>query len=805
MFKSNKLAVAVSAAVLSSTAAAAEIEEVTVTATKRAQSVTEIPYNISAMTGDTLERQGITDMAKLTRSIPGVAFTDKGPRSAAVNNSVVSMRGLNVSSASRDGDRPSISAPSVATYINDTPVFAALRLKDIERVEVMRGPQGTLYGSGAMGGAIRMIQKKPQFDEQTINVSASLSKNSEADDFTNSTDVIFNVPISDTFAIRGNIGRLDQAGFIDSPRMFELDANGVPTYGADILNDPATFTSKEDTNDAEVINGRLAARWEPSESTEINLSYHFQRDEADGRRAQTTALGDYKLGNLIDEPFERDLDLVSLDVEVDMGFATMTAALSHYESEGTMIEDSTGPYENYLEAVLGSTLWSYYYGENGFDRYLIRSEREFSDDGNVVELRLVSNDEGDIDWLVGLFYMKQDTYSLQDDYFPGHDDYVTALEAEPATAHPWGLRPVNSQMPDRAYFFDNRGEFEDKAIFGELTYHISEDWQVTGGFRYFEQEYKGTQEGGLAFGNIQGFYAPTIGAPTTRKTDDEDTLFKLNTSYNVTEDAMLYATWSEGFRRGGANPVPADLPAFSALSSGWLGYEPDEVTNKEVGIKGRLGDFEYTITAFKVEWDKPQLQTTITSLALIGVLNGEEAETEGLEMEFKGYLTDNLLVNFGYTYTNAEITAADTYVHDILDPFGAVSTNQVGQKGDDLPSVPRNIASLSLDYFQKLDSGMEMIYHLGASYRDGTKTTTLPLNNNGIRLSHAELDSITTVDFAATLDARQWKVTLFVDNLTDEEGVAGINPVSYAGTFGEFESVAAPRTIGLSASYTFGE
>lgn len=799
MHNVNKLAVAVSATIISVQSLASDltIEEITVTATKHAATVQEIPYNISAVSGDYMERTGVTDMAKLIRSIPGVAYTDKGPRVAGAFANTIAMRGMNIDGSGRYSDRAGATAPTVATYVGNTPMFTGLRLKDIERVEVLRGPQGTLYGSGAMGGVVRLIQKKPDTETTEFEVSAKLSQTETSGDLNNEVDFLLNLPLADNFAVRANVGRIDNRGFVDAVGLYSLDTNGEPVLQnpANVSGSPAVTYHKDDVNDEKTKNLRVAALWDVSNTTTVTLTHSMQRDEIGGRQGDTPALGEGKLGIKLEEPFERDVDMTSLDIESDVGFATMTVAAATSKAEGVVVEEGSAYYEGYLASpdslgvVLGFTapfdLYTLYYGNN--PRMAVESTRSWEDQNDTLEVRLASNGDGDIQWVAGLNYHKQDTLTSQVDAIPGRGAYwtdITTLNDVNIFNQDGSFADTSFNLPgwvaggDENYFFVNDVEFEDLSFFGELTYHVTDKWQVTAGIRHFDQEYTATQAGGLVLGGA-------VAAPQTRIFSKKDQLFKFNTSYDLNENTMLFFTWAEGFRRGGANALPATVFGSPVDPSLFI-YQPDTVESLEVGIKGSLTEgVTYTATAFQIDWDNPQLNTSLTSLALLGVDTGGKAENQGLELEVKGRITDNLMLGLGYSYVDTEMVEGSSFAN----------------AGQQLP-IPEDTASLSLDYFQDLDNGVELVYHLGYSYRSETPSGTIG-SAAVTQYLYEVYDGFSLVDLSVTMTIDNYTLSAFVNNATDERGTVGGNPEPGYATSGAFESVVRPRTFGLGFKYHF--
>ncbi len=250
--QNSALALAV-ASVLAGAAAAAPahaaatsdgLEEVIVTATRRAENILDVPYNITAVSGAQIEKANVFDSVELLRSIPGVATVDRGQRNSSVVNGI-RIRGLNVDSSAL-GDYAISAVSTVSTYVDDTPVFANLLLKDIDRVAVLRGPQGTLYGSGALGGTVRYVLTEPQLDTTSAKLAGTFSQVNGSDGVGLAGDVTFNVPIGQTFAVRGNLSRADYPGITDYVNLYRLDSSGIPVAPNGVLDPAASYYRKKD-------------------------------------------------------------------------------------------------------------------------------------------------------------------------------------------------------------------------------------------------------------------------------------------------------------------------------------------------------------------------------------------------------------------------------------------------------------------------------------------------------------------------------------------------------------------------------
>ncbi|MBK7902986.1 MAG: TonB-dependent receptor plug domain-containing protein [Proteobacteria bacterium] len=256
------------------------LEEIVVTATRRSLSTLDVPYNISAVSADRLEANNINDVASLMRSIPGLASYDRGPSGNGSNTRII-IRGLNVD-GSGTSELRQVTVSPVSIYVDETPIFVNLHLSDIDRVEVLRGPQGTLYGSGALGGTVRFLHHKPQFDATSGNVKLQAGQTSDAGKPNYGVEGTLNIPITSTFALRANAGYSQDVGFVDLTRFALADSGlGVSDGAGGVVT-----AVNEDVNESTTKFVRLAARFQPSDMLTVDLSYHRQEDDADGRQAQ---------------------------------------------------------------------------------------------------------------------------------------------------------------------------------------------------------------------------------------------------------------------------------------------------------------------------------------------------------------------------------------------------------------------------------------------------------------------------------------------------------------------------------------
>jgi outer membrane receptor protein involved in Fe transport len=768
------------------------VERIQVTANRRTQSIQDVPYNISAVSGDELKAGNIIDSTELLRNVPGATVVDRGYRNSGVISGVV-IRGINVDSGAQ-GDVALSAVATVAGYVDETPLLANFILKDVQMVEVLRGPQGTLYGSGSLAGTVKYRMNKAESDEFYGSVGMALGQTEGSEGNSLNLDAMVNIPLTDNLAFRANVGRIDNDGIVDYTNVYVLDSNNFApaAQGGDLAAGGVSFRSVEDADTVDIDYGRMSLYWEPSENVRLNLSYQKQSDAIGGRRQVTRGTnwvdgteqqyGEYQNGAVLLEPSERDVDLTALEAEWDLGFATLTSSSSKYNHSGDSVSDNTGFYaqQNWFADL--------YYGS---PRPMAQAERGYDDSAFVQELRLVSNEtQNNIDWVVGAYYMDQDSTATQDSYMPGYQEWAGAAFSWWPTMGGFGM-----VYTDNDFHYVRNENFKDKAIFGELTYNFSDYFRATVGVRRFDNTFVNETELLLPIW-------PFLGAEPSFETSESDTLFKFNMSYHLDKDTMIYGTVSEGYRRGGANAVP--LEGSLAERPEWQQYSSDSAVNYEMGVKGYIGSnrHSYSLSAFRLDWDDPQLNTAST-WGFFTVANGESARTQGIELELQGYLTDSIHYVLGYANISAELTA------DFVVPtsVGADDATRVqAQSGAKLPASPENTISLAIDYTLELEGGMYWVTQVNTYYQSSS------LNYLGDSASlQADIDGFSLSNITSRLATETWDVTLYVKNIFNEDGVTGLIPEAYMGTDpsenflgnSSKDYISLPRTVGVAFNYRF--
>ncbi|MEM9421918.1 MAG: TonB-dependent receptor plug domain-containing protein, partial [Pseudomonadota bacterium] len=430
---------------------AEEMDTVIVTSTRRAQNILDVPYNINVVTSEDIRNGKTADTAELLRSIPGAAVVDRGARNAAALNGI-RIRGLNVDSGSL-GDYAVASVATVSTYVNDTPVFANLLLEDLSQVEVLRGPQATLYGSGTLGGTVRYLVSSPTLDEFSASAGLTVSGADGSDSIGYKASSTVNIPLSEQFAVRATVAHHDFPGIVDLRSVFVLDEGGVPVAPDGVAASTRVEERVEDADTVDIWYFRAGALWKPNDLFSAEFNYFRQEDDIGGRRQTAEGAdgygvpyGRYESGSPQREPSEREIDLFSLEMDIDLGFATLSSSSSYYDQTGLAISDNTGFYANF--GFLG--------GIYANPRPLSTASRSFQDEAFVQEIRLVSNGENTIDYVLGAYYLDETRTRSQDSFYRGFKAYVDETQ-------PTSLSELVRN--DQDFLYRYKDSFVDRAIF----------------------------------------------------------------------------------------------------------------------------------------------------------------------------------------------------------------------------------------------------------------------------------------------------------------------------------------------------
>ena len=785
----SPLAIGIAIALQSQVAAAqgtepqvTRIDEVLVTATRREQSVQDVPSNISVVSPELLLRTGISDPAGLIRVVPGLSLVNEGPRVSGNRNSF-SLRGMNVESLSNKDDNPAINQATVSTYLGEVPLFFPLKLVDLQRVEVLRGPQGTLYGAGSVGGTLRFIPNAPSPAGTTVDAWAETSVTDESDDLSWDAGLTFNIPLSETAAFRASVGHEYLSGFIDALGLIEQTGT-ARNPGEIVLADPDDILGsetvqappREDSNAADHTYARASFLFEPDDVWRFAINLNYQEISADNRYEDNRFFGsgeEYVTYKAFTDPQDAEFLMADLDIEADLGFARLTSSTAVSDVDVHSLSDSSG--------FLRTNIPQYYFGN---PRLYAPIDRRQSVDTFTQELRLVSTGERKVDWVAGLFYLQSELKFDLLQIASGANDYTNAYFGTPA--------PVD--FTDVLATGGADQKFTDMAAFGELTWHLTDAWQVTGGVRLFSQELTGSAGIPLPYASrtLEYYYYGTatndflFGGINPTNYDADESIFKLNTSVDLNDDTMVYLTFAQGFRPGGANQLPETDP-FGNDNTPFLLYEPDEVDSYEVGVKGNFSSrFSYTATAFYVDWSNFQANL-VSPFGIVFIDNVPSAESKGLELELSGAVNDRFDFILGYTYIDASITEAFEFREG--DPSTVIPD------GNPLPGATEHQGFVAANYRVPL-GGSELILHADVSYRGDTISSFREIPSVPA-MNFAEFDAFTLWNAAVTWDTGKYQVTLFGDNLSSERGESSVITADFYGDRDQGWGVIRPRTFGI--------
>jgi len=786
------------------------LQDIVVTANRREQNLLDVPYNISAVSGAELQAAGVTNLTDIARLLPGINIPDLGPRANGSNSNII-IRGLNANDPGGSAYLPWESVPLVSTYVDEVPVFVNLNLTDVQRVEVLRGPQGTLYGSGAVAGTIRIIHNQPDPTKFSAELTADASTTSHAANGSYSVDGLVNLPLSDVAAVRVNAGYKTISGFINAGNAIVFGPNEQPVLAnpADPLTSNFKTQTLHDVDSARSMYARGSLLWHVTSSLDANFAYQRQDDHSNAfsRQSEGQSYTDNILIPLA--PDHRIVDLYSMTLTQDVGFASVTSSTSYARNHDQSGYDESPFLLNY------NSLSPLYYGN--YPRPSTEFFTQYTDTSLVEELRLVSKEGKRWDYTVGGFFRHQSNDVFQYETVPGFaawsqlpgsaDAVNQALGSSYATFGDFieeynGGTPPSALSPlDTNYTYKRNSELLDRALYGELTLHATTKWQLTGGVRVFWQDVRENLIQTIPYG---GPYFSTLPYPENL-TDAFGTtiaggnqgyhnhLFKGNTSYALTDTLRAYATYSEGFRHGGTNANAIGTCAFCD-SPNTASFQPDTVKNYEIGLKGTADNWlRFSGALYRMKWSDIQIQL-FDATDSVYVANGGTAISQGLELELEGQLGAGWSATLGYGYTDAKISSNFTITDRGETILGA-------QDGNRLPYVPKQTLTAGLGYAHSIMRGILLDAHANASYRSNVTTQI-----NDTAAGYQQLGGYTTMDASAGLKFGRVYARLYANNLTNQQGVSAAGPVlKNADFYPEYreEYLMRPRTIGVSLQYTF--
>ena len=747
----------------------ASLEEIIVTARQRSESSQDIPMTIQSLSGDDIQKRGITTLEDFSRFVGNLSVQTTAPG----QNTIV-FRGVS------DGGGFLVD-PTAAIYLDEQPMSMTSMAPDvypvdIARVEALAGPQSTLFGASSQTGTIRVITNKPDASEFSGDIGLGMSGVAKGDngyDF----DATVNIPvIKDKLAIRLSGFSAEDGGFIDSV----LGTTVVDAYsGLGGLKTNAGSV-ENDINNVEWSGGRISARWLVSDDWTATLSSNFQDITANGFNDMDGTVGDLETVKFYDEFRTDDWTQTSLVIEGDLGFAQLTVAGSYYDRE-TAYQHDTQTYTAYFMYTFGTYLGyaTYDFGTDPVG-YLTNIQENKSD---VLEVRLTGSGDK-VDWTVGAFYMDSDeTWDFR--------SYVDGYANSPAFAAWAGYAAYYNLTiaPTDAWWRSNQTtQREDKAFFGEIDIKLTDRLSLLAGGRWYEVDR-----------NIEYFVEKPAGNPNLatpgRSASDDGFIPKFGLQYDLTDDLMVWGIYSEGYRVGGTNRGRG-MPTLP------VDYGSDIVENTEFGLKSTWNDGKVQVNAtlYEMQWNDMQLEVTDPSFAIgepwqAVVANLGDASISGADLDVKAVIGENLQVGFNITrifhaYVDAPESYADPRFPGGQAPLGLTSKS-------DLPLFADTSYSLYLEYTTQLDlfDGGDAYVRFQHSYSGDSLNQ---VNDGGNAPRQAQGDYRIS-DLVMGYEMGDWKAQLSLSNIGDERGVSYKDSSDFDPFYGRnSDNVVRPRNYSIS-------
>ena len=757
------------------------IEEITVTARKREESLQDISASIQALTGADMKRQGLNNLEDVVRFLPNVSALG----TTAGENKII-FRGVS------DNPGAFIAASSSAVYLDEQPLtqFAVNpepRMVDMQRVEALAGPQGTLYGDSSQSGTLRFITNKPNPTEFEANVDVMTRF---GEDSAPSYDIsgMVNLPLMDErFALRLVGFSARDGGFIDnvlgvSPQLGTIDNSSVV---------------KDDFNDVEIQGGRIAAKWFVNDEWSVNAAYLYQKTESKGRNTYDPTVGDLKTVKFYEDKRDDKWQQLSLTVEGRIGSFDLVSNTGYFERETFYVDERTtyAAYFNYnfcVYAQFAGYCWS---GQTLYDQDTIGfSTNDQENTRFTQEFRLTKSGDN-YRFIAGAFYEEKtedwNFLSLTPDfentlgfyYFTGILGYAAS-----------GGAPAWWRSADST-------EWSQWAVFANLNYDFSEDFSAELGLRYFDQEMDRTYLVDKAFISAPGVWPDTV----TPKGGNQDVVPKLTFTYKFDDEKLLYALYSEGWRAGGANRNRTPFTVFP------VSYDPDLLKNFEIGAKTRWLDnrLQLNATVFFGKWENYQIEAVDPSFSpcapgedpvidlcdqpfQVMVANVGDAEQTGVELEMRAAPSEGLDIGMSLAWVDAKTS-------EVFEVTTSVP------KGTRLPNVPEWKANGYAQFTWPVDTAD--IYVRGQiSWQDESRNQIEDFEAEPLVSARGTYiqPSYSITDFKVGVANEFWTLEAFANNVFDERAVLYDDDLFFDAFWGGRRvTVNRPREFGVRFSYSW--
>ncbi|RMB01462.1 outer membrane receptor protein involved in Fe transport [Eilatimonas milleporae] len=771
-----------------------KLEEIVVTARKRTETLQDVPFSIDAKTERQLRYRGASNLPQLARNVAGLTVVDLG-----LGQSQLAIRGISAGQVIRD--QPGVKE-QVGIYLDESAISVALftpdlDLFDLNRVEILRGPQGTLFGSGSLAGTLRYITNEPEMNE-TAGIAEGNYSVVEGGGMGWNLKGAVNVPIvEDKVALRA-VAYYDRLpGFIDAIQpSTEVDQLGNPIFPVD-----------DDVNDGRRYGGRLALAIEPNENLRITPRVVFQKIDTDGfpridaynilgnpfttdADLPPVTLGEREQFTQLEEGLEDDFLLFDLKIEYDFEGVTLTSISSYTDREVVITRDAT--------QLTGSITG----GSQGLPLDVAKLDAPLVDVTDLQaftqEIRLASSGDGPLQWVVGGFYQ---------DFTRDYGQTLNVAGFEEATDIPTAGDVVST---DILFFSDFAFDFRQIALFGEASYQFTDALSFTAGLRWFDFE----EDRNLVFDGIFTDQTGPDGVDGDVSSDGVNPRFIL--SYDVSSDLQVNAQVAKGFRLGGIND-PLNTPLCSDEDLQTFGnrptFEDEEIWNYEIGAKASFdgGRGTFNVAGFYSDIDNLQATIDAGSCSSRIVFNVPSARSIGVEAEFAYQPTENFDFAVAASFVDAEIRSTVTSTVDgVTSPVAGI------ERGNRLPTAPEFQLNAAATYMHPFDNVLTgfitgTFQHVGSSFTqigdqvDGFGTVDL-FDLGGITQDtftfDPQLPDYQLANLRLGVRTETWELSFFINNVFDERALLSLD--RERGTRARVGFLTnQPRTFGLTARTSF--
>jgi iron complex outermembrane receptor protein len=758
-----------------------EDDRIVVTATKRAQAIQDVPFSVNAQTQEDIQRTGSQNIEDISRNVAGLAIQNLGP-----GQSQVGIRGVSAGQIVRD--QPGVKE-QVGVYLDESVVSLSLftpdlELFDLNRVETLRGPQGTLYGSGNIGGTIRYITNQPKIGEFEAMIEGNINHIQEGGTGGHIKGMA-NLPIADNAALRLVAFVTKYPGFIDAFR----ESGGI----------------KDDINDGERHGARISLRWEPMENVALTPRFVYQNINVDGFNRQevfnlyanpwTTTrpavnFQERRQHLLLQEAFEDEFMMSDLTAEIDFGGLTFTSITS-YQARDILVSRDASALTHSVSIDLGYLAAATAIPSNLRDTTQLKTFTQ--------EARIASDYESALQWVVGVFYTDIERNYAQRLPTPGYDVFTDIRFGAGTAAATNGAFPADSP-----YSADLPYDINQFAVFAEATLAITDRFDATAGARYYDfSEDRAFVSGGL-FSN---------GDNRTDSTESDGFSPRFLLSYDLSEAVTVNAQASKGFRLGGVNdPLNATLctPADLAIFGGFQDYDDETLWNYEGGVKVNTGAVTFNAAGFYTDIKDLQVTLDAGSCSSRISFNVPEAHTLGFEAELAAELTEGFDVSLIGTWVQAEFDST------VVDGGGAVIAGL--REGNRLASVPQLQLAANAQYSFSMGGDTEgfiaaSFQHIGSRFTQPSDQENNPRSFvSGLPFAGAPGTNATVLDLKLPdyqivnasfgITSGDTDLIFYVNNVTDENALLAFDRERGGRARLGFHT-NQPRTFGVTARVRF--